>query len=97
MTDLHKSNDENTDINFDDHINTDTSIAAKQALNTANSNVHSQQVSIKAWSQKLLVVILCVASFYGGWKSYESNMVNECTANGGKMIEGQRTMLCQSL
>lgn len=87
MTDLHKSNDENTD----------TSIAAKQALNTANSNVHSQQVSIKAWSQKLLVVILCVASFYGGWKSYESNMVNECTANGGKMIEGQRTMLCQSL
>ena len=87
MTDLHKSNDENTD----------TSIAAKQALNTANSNVHSQQVSIKAWSQKLLVVILCVASFYGGWKSYESNMVNECTANGGQMIEGQRTMLCQSL
>ena len=97
MTDLHKSNDENTDINFDDDINTDTSIAAKQALNTANSNVHSQQVSIKAWSQKLLVVILCVASFYGGWKSYESNMVNECTANGGQMIEGQRTMLCQSL
>ena len=97
MTDLHKSNDENTDINFDDDINTDTSIAAKQALNTANSNVHSQQVSIKAWSQKLLVVILCVASFYGGWKSYESNMVNECTANGGQMIEGQRTLLCQSL
>ena len=93
MTDLHKSNDEN----IDDDINTDTSIATKQALNTSNSNVHSQQVSIKAWSQKLLVVILCVASFYGGWKSYESNMVNECTANGGKMIEGQRTMLCQSL
>ena len=87
MTDLHKSNDENTD----------TSIAAKQALNTANSNVHSQQVSIKAWSQKLLVVLLCLASFYGGWKSYESNMVNECTANGGQMIEGQRTLLCQSL
>ena len=97
MTDLHKSNDENTDINFDDDINTDTSIVPKQALNTSNSNMHSQQVSIKAWSQKLLVVILCVASFYGGWKSYESNMVNECTANGGKMIEGQRTMICQSL
>ena len=97
MTDLHKSNDENTDVDFDDDMNTDTSIAAKQALNTANSNVHSQQVSIKAWSQKLLVVILCVASFYGGWKSYESNMVNECTANGGQMIEGQRTLLCQSL
>ena len=63
MTDLHKSNDENTDINFDDDINTDTSIAAKQALNTANSNVHSQQVSIKAWSQKLLVVLLCLAAF----------------------------------
>ena len=93
MTDLHKSNDEN----IDDDINTDTSIATKQALNTSNSNVHSQQVSIKAWSQKLLVVLLCLASFYGGWKSYESNMVNECTANGGQMIEGQRTMLCQSL
>ena len=97
MTDLHKSNDENTDINFDDDINTDTSIATKQAIKTTDTNVNSQQVSIKAWSQKLLVVILCVASFYGGWKSYESNMVNECTANGGKMIEGQRTMLCQSL
>ena len=93
MTDLHKSNDEN----IDDDINTDTSIAAKQALNTTDTNLHSQQVSIKAWSQKLLVVLLCLASFYGGWKSYESNMVNECTANGGKMIEGQRTMLCQSL
>ena len=97
MTDLHKSNDENTDINFDDDINTDTSIATKQAINSTDTNLHSQQVSIKAWSQKLLVVLLCLASFYGGWKSYESNMVNECTANGGKMIEGQRTMLCQSL
>ncbi|WP_201609575.1 hypothetical protein [Psychrobacter immobilis] len=97
MTDLHKSNDENTDINFDDDINTDTSIATKQAIKTTDTNVNSQQVSIKAWSQKLLVVILCVASFYGGWKSYESNMVNECTANGGQMIEGQRTLLCQSL
>ena len=97
MTDLHKSNDENTDINFDDDINTDTSIATKQAINTTDTNLHSQQVSIKAWSQKLLVVLLCLASFYGGWKSYESNMVNECTANGGKMIEGQRTLLCQSL
>ena len=97
MTDLHKSNDENTDINFDDDINTDTSIATKQAIKTTDTNVNSQQVSIKAWSQKLLVVILCVASFYGGWKSYESNMVNECTANGGQMIEGQRTMICQSL
>ena len=93
MTDLHKSNDEN----IDDDINTDTSIATKQAIKTTDTNLHSQQVSIKAWSQKLLVVILCVASFYGGWKSYESNMVNECTANGGQMIEGQRTMLCQSL
>ena len=57
--------------------------------------VNSQQVSIKSWSQKLLVVILCVASFYGGWKSYESNMVNECTANGGQMVEAQKTMMCQ--
>ncbi|MBB3107305.1 hypothetical protein FHS24_001822 [Psychrobacter luti] len=93
MTDLNKSNKENNDVDHD--IN--TGIAAKRSLNTADGSVHSQQVSIKAWSQKLLVVILCVASFYGGWKSYESNMVNECTANGGQMIEGQRTMLCQSL
>ena len=97
MTDLHKSNDENIDVDFDDDINTNTSIATKQAINTTDANLNSQQVSIKAWSQKLLVVILCVASFYGGWKSYESNMVNECTANGGQMIEGQRTLLCQSL
>ena len=97
MTDLNKSNNKNTDADVDNDTNNDTGIAAKQVLNTADGSVHSQQVSIKAWSQKLLVVILCVASFYGGWKSYESNMVNECTANGGQMIEGQRTMLCQSL
>lgn len=101
MTDLNKSNSKNTDIDVDNDndndTNIDTGIAAKQAPNTVDGSVNSQQVSIKAWSQKLLVVILCVASFYGGWKSYESNMVNECTANGGQMIEGQRTMLCQSL
>ena len=60
-----------------------------------NQAVQTQQISVKAWSQKLLVVMLCVASFYGGWKSYESNMVNECTANGGQMVDGQRTMICQ--
>ena len=95
MTDLNKSHNKHTDVDVD--TDTDTGIAAKQAPNSTDGSVHSQQVSIKAWSQKLLVVILCVASFYGGWKSYESNMVNECTANGGQMIEGQRTMLCQSL
>ena len=84
-----------TDLNKPNSTATDSEIAAKQHIEA--TEVHRQQVSIKAWSQKLLVVILCVASFYGGWKSYESNMVNECTANGGKMIEGQRTMLCQSL
>ncbi|MEK6220462.1 MAG: hypothetical protein N2B01_06245 [Psychrobacter cryohalolentis] len=84
MTDLNKSN--NTD-----HTNS----ANEQPLNEFDDNVNSQQVSIKAWSQKLLVVILCIASFYGGWKSYESNMVNECTANGGQMIEGKKTMICQ--
>ena len=92
MTDLNKSNN---DISDTDH----TDVAAEQPLNrvdsNVNSNVNSQQVSIKAWSQKLLVVMLCVASFYGGWKSYESNMVNECTANGGQMIEGKRTLICQ--
>ena len=84
-----------TDLNKPNSKLTDSEVAAKQHIEAAE--VNNQQVSIKAWSQKLLVVILCVASFYGGWKSYESNMVNECTANGGQMIEGQRTMLCQSL
>ena len=84
-----------TDLNKPNSKPTDSEVAAKQHIEAAE--VNNQQVSIKAWSQKLLVVILCVASFYGGWKSYESNMINECTANGGQMIEGQRTMLCQSL
>ena len=87
MTDLNKSKKKNIDV--------DNGVDAEQALNDADSNVDSQQVSIKAWSQKLLVVLLCLASFYGGWKSYESNMVNECTANGGQMIEGKKTMICQ--
>ena len=89
MTDLNKSNN--------DGIDTDkTNNAAEESFNEVDNQMNSQQVSIKAWSQKLLVVVLCIASFYGGWKSYESNMVSKCTANGGKMIEGQRTMLCQS-
>lgn len=58
--------------------------------------VHNlKDISVKAWSQKLLVALLCVASFYGGWKSYESNMANQCFANGGKIVEGERTMLCE--
>ncbi|MDN5695013.1 MAG: hypothetical protein L0G68_08060 [Psychrobacter sp.] len=89
MTDLNKSNNR--------HSNANTRLTTEPTINAAEENKNSQQVSIKAWSQKLLVVLLCLASFYGGWKSYESNMVNECTANGGQMIEGQRTMLCQSL
>ena len=87
MTDLNKSHNKHTDI--------DTGIAAKPVLDNTADNVNHQQVSIKAWSQKLLVVILCIASFYGGWKSYESNMVSECRASGGQMVENQKTMLCQ--
>ena len=93
MTDLNKSNN--------DGIDTDkTNNAADKSFNKADGQINSQQVSvqqvsIKAWSQKLLVVVLCVASFYGGWKSYESNMVNDCNANGGQMIEGKRTLICQ--
>ena len=83
MSDLNKS--ENKSIDTD--VNTNPSLARQE--------INSQQVSIKAWSQKLLVVLLCVASFYGGWKSYESNMVNECTANGGQMVEAQKTMMCE--
>ena len=88
MTDLNKSNNDNIDSN-------NANSAAKHSLNGTDGQMNSQQVSIKAWSQKLLVVVLCVASFYGGWKSYESNMVNECNANGGQMIEGKRTLICQ--
>ena len=88
MTDLNEPNN--------DGIDTDkTNNAAEKSFSKANDQINSQQVSIKAWSQKLLVVVLCVASFYGGWKSYESNMVNDCNANGGQMIEGKRTLICQ--
>ena len=93
MTDLNKSNNDGIDT---DKLNN----SAEESFNNADGQINSQQVSvqqvsIKAWSQKLLVVVLCVASFYGGWKSYESNMVNDCNANGGQMIEGKRTLICQ--
>lgn len=88
MTDLNKSNNEGIDTEK-------TNNASDKSFNKADGQINSQQVSIKAWSQKLLVVVLCVASFYGGWKSYESNMVNDCNANGGQMIEGKRTLICQ--
>ena len=93
MTDLNKSNNDNIDSNNANSV-------AEHSLNGTDGQINSQQVSvqqvsIKAWSQKLLVVVLCVASFYGGWKSYESNMVNDCNANGGQMIEGKRTLICQ--
>ena len=87
-----------TDSNRPDHKDISKNINSNQPSGQNMQDrqaIDSQQVSIKAWSQKLLVVILCAASFYGGWKSYESNMVNECTANGGQMIEAQRTMICQ--
>ena len=88
MTDLKKSNSKVSETDNDaNHI-------AVHSLDD-RQKIDSQQVSIKSWSQKLLVVILCLASFYGGWKSYESNMVNECTANGGQMVEAQKTMMCQ--
>ena len=87
MNDLNKSDSKN--------INSDVNIHDNASPSLARQEINSQQVSIKAWSQKLLVVLLCVASFYGGWKSYESNMVNECSANGGQMVAGDRTMMCQ--
>ncbi len=73
---------------------------AKDTVHTDESDIRpqeirAQQVSIKSWTQKILVVLLCLASFYGGWKSYESNMVSECRASGGQMVENQKTMLCQ--
>ena len=72
----------------EDTVNTDSS-------DTRRQEIRAQQVSIKSWTQKILVVLLCLASFYGGWKSYESNMVSECRANGGQMVKNQKTMLCQ--
>lgn len=88
MTDLKKSNSKLSETDNDVNCTAVHSLDDRQKID-------SQQVSIKSWSQKLLVVILCLASFYGGWKSYESNMVNECTANGGQMVEAQKTMMCQ--
>ncbi len=88
MTDSDKTLQTDAKKNTDSHRSPNQHAPDGQALN-------SQQVSIKSWSKKLLVVILCAASFYGGWKSYESNMVNECTANGGQMVDGQKTMICQ--
>ncbi|WP_299189169.1 hypothetical protein [uncultured Psychrobacter sp.] len=61
----------------------------------AQRQLASQQVTVKAWSQKILVVLLCIASFYGGWKSHESSMVNQCFANGGQVVEGDKTILCK--
>ncbi len=57
--------------------------------------IQQQPISVKAWSQKILVALLCIASFYGGWKSYESNMANECYASGGQVVEGERTIICE--
>lgn len=81
------------DIKPDSNAKENTSLSEKDYVHLTEAQ--QQPVSIKAWSQKILVALLCVASFYGGWKSYESNMVKECTANGGQMVEAQRTMLCQ--
>lgn len=73
----------------------------KSDFNSVNDNefaepiIQQQPVSIKAWSQKLLVALLCVVSFYGGYKSYESRMVNQCFASGGQIVEGEKTLLCE--
>ena len=101
MTELNTSNKDHLKqdrLNKDDNQSATQTSLNKQDTSMQENNrqqINSQQVSIKSWSQKILVVILCAASFYGGWKSYESNMVNECTANGGQMVEGQKTMICQ--
>ena len=101
MTDLNTSNKDHLkqdSLDKDDNQSVTQTSLNKQDISMQENNrqqINSQQVSIKSWSQKVLVVILCAASFYGGWKSYESNMVNECTANGGRMVEAQKTMMCQ--
>ena len=101
MKDLNTSNKDHLkqdSLDKDDNQSATQTSLNKQDTSMQENNsqqINSQQVSIKSWSQKILVVILCAASFYGGWKSYESNMVNDCTANGGQMVEGQKTMICQ--
>ena len=62
---------------------------------TTESASNLKDISVKAWSQKLLVALLCVASFYGGWKSHESNMAKQCYASGGQVVEGEKTLLCK--
>lgn len=57
--------------------------------------MRAQQVSIKSWAQKILVILLCVASFYAGWKAHESNLVNHCFASGGQMVEQGGTLMCR--
>ncbi|WP_227677679.1 hypothetical protein [Psychrobacter frigidicola] len=70
-------------------------LGAKATGPLVAQEINQQQVSIKAWSQKILVALLCVASFYGGWKSHESSMVNQCFASGGQIVEGGKTLLCK--
>jgi len=72
-----------------------TKLADSDKDNLAQQQIDPQQLSVKAWSQKILVVLLCIASFYGGWKSHESSMVNQCFASGGQIVEGDKTILCK--
>ena len=82
MKDLNTSNKDHLkqdSLDKDDNQSVTQTSLNKQDTSMQENNrqqINSQQVSIKSWSQKILVVILCAASFYGGWKSYESNMVN---------------------
>lgn len=71
---------------------TDPKNASGQPID--HETLQAQPISVKSWAQKLLVALLCVASFYGGWKSYESYMTNECVASGGRVVEGDKTRLC---
>lgn len=72
-----------------------TKLADADKDHLIEQQIDPQQVSIKAWSQKILVILLCVASFYGGWKSHESTMINQCVASGGQIVEGGKTILCE--
>ncbi len=72
-----------------------TKLADSDKDNLVQQQIDPQQLSVKAWSQKILVVLLCIASFYGGWKSHESSMVNQCFASGGQVVEGEKTILCK--
>lgn len=66
-----------------------------------NDNINDSEIvaptpiDVKSWLQKLLVAILCVVSFYGGWRAHESNVIKHCLASGGQLDNSGQVLLCK--